>query len=154
MDSRTRWREFCAKRRRVRPFGGHAAIEIARCQSKDNRKARAMFMAARFVEFLRTSELNSRPEGITAGDGRLRRSSGFAWQIRVEPGTGQAVLGDIVLHEMVPDKSRAGIFGHQQSDADVDPDYIRAVPVGERIESIDITVLLPDARLVFFADIF
>src|ERR1700689_5450526 len=47
------------------------------------------------------------------------------------------------FHESLPDKASTQIFRHQQDDARVDTDYIRVVPVIQRIECIDESVFIP-----------
>ncbi len=51
------------------------------------------------------------------------------------------------LHEGLPDKAGAQIFGHQQDDARVDPDYIGVIPVLEGIECVDESVFIPGRRI-------
>lgn len=61
---------------------------------------------------------------------------------------GQGDFG--VLHEPVPNLSRAHVFGAQEDYAGVDADHVRVDPAGLRVEGVDEAVLAVDFGAVLF----
>src|SRR5262249_33525846 len=91
------------------------------------------------------------PDGIATGNGRLDRGR-FRRRSGPETRARHAVFRNIVLHELLPHETRARVFRHHQSDADVDANHVRAVPVGERVEGVHEAVSPPGAIFVLFAN--
>jgi hypothetical protein len=71
----------------------------------------------------------------------------------VEAGAGHSADGFVIFHELFPDETGAGIFGHQNGDAQIDAEHVRALPIGEGIESVDEAIGAPDFLGVVFPHI-
>src|SRR5579859_6807809 len=94
---------------------------------------------ARFLKTVRTAELSCR---------RRRRLVIF----RTKTGAGHSAFYIFVLHELLPNKTGAMIFGHQHGDSQIEAEHIGIVPIRQRIEGVAETVLRPHLFTIGTAD--
>ena len=71
--------------------------------------------------------------------------------LRMKAGAGHSALYVFILHELLPDKTRAMILGHEHGDSQVEAEHVRVVPVYERIEGVAIAVLGPHFAAILAA---
>src|SRR3979411_1606203 len=84
----------------------------------------------------------------SAGRVRRRRGGGFgcsgsAWSVAFEAAGLHSVDGFGVLHEGIPDKGGAEIFGHEETDAEIDAEDLGVVPVEVGVEGVAETIAAP-----------
>src|SRR5215469_13092316 len=79
---------------------------------------------------------------MLASESAVLLSAGWGF-VGLEAGSLHSNLRFWVLHKYLPDVAGAGILSHQHGDSKVNSNYVRVIPIGQRIEGVDKTINRP-----------